>query len=91
MATGFIAARTGLRPEPFSLGVAFAGLGLGYGYGSGRHPGGAIFREHLEREVTPGAVARSVVPVSRQYLGADDVIGRLRLRPRGASSESASS
>jgi MFS family permease len=29
MATGFIAARTGLRPEPFFLGVAFAGLGLG--------------------------------------------------------------
>jgi MFS family permease len=29
IATGFIAARTGLRPEPFFLGVAFAGLGLG--------------------------------------------------------------
>jgi MFS family permease len=27
--TGYIAARTGLRPEPFYLGVAFAGLGLG--------------------------------------------------------------
>jgi predicted MFS family arabinose efflux permease len=29
IATGFIAARTGLRPEPFFLGVAYAGLGLG--------------------------------------------------------------
>jgi MFS family permease len=29
MATGLIAARAGLRPEPFFLGVAFAGLGLG--------------------------------------------------------------
>jgi len=29
IATGVIAARTGLRPEPFFLGVAFAGLGLG--------------------------------------------------------------
>lgn len=28
-ATGYIAARYGLRPEPFYLGVAFAGLGLG--------------------------------------------------------------
>ena len=27
--TGLIAARTGLRPEPFYLGVAYAGLGLG--------------------------------------------------------------
>jgi MFS family permease len=29
IATGLIAARAGLRPEPFFLGVAFAGLGLG--------------------------------------------------------------
>jgi MFS family permease len=29
LATGFVAARYGLRPEPFALGVAFAGLGLG--------------------------------------------------------------
>lgn len=29
LATGFIAARYGLRPEPFYVGVAFAGLGLG--------------------------------------------------------------
>ncbi len=29
LATGFIAANYGLRPEPFFLGVAFAGLGLG--------------------------------------------------------------
>jgi MFS family permease len=29
LATGFIAERWGLRPEPFFLGVAYAGLGLG--------------------------------------------------------------
>lgn len=29
LATGYIAARYGLRPEPFYLGVIFAGLGLG--------------------------------------------------------------
>jgi len=29
LATGFIAAHAGLRPEPFFLGLAFAGLGLG--------------------------------------------------------------
>jgi MFS family permease len=29
LATGFIAARAGLRPDPFFLGMAFAGLGLG--------------------------------------------------------------
>ena len=29
LATGFIAAQYGLRPEPFFLGVAYAGLGLG--------------------------------------------------------------
>jgi MFS family permease len=29
LATGFIAGRYGLRPEPFYLGVAYAGLGLG--------------------------------------------------------------
>jgi MFS family permease len=29
LATGFIAGRTGLRPDPFFLGIAFAALGLG--------------------------------------------------------------
>ena len=29
LATGFIAARCGLRPQPFFLGIAYAGLGLG--------------------------------------------------------------
>jgi MFS family permease len=29
LATGFIAARSGLRPAPFFLGIAYAGLGLG--------------------------------------------------------------
>src|SRR5438270_8457529 len=29
LATGYIAAHAGLRPEPFFLGIAYAGLGLG--------------------------------------------------------------
>ena len=29
LATGYIAEHAGLRPEPFFLGLAFAGLGLG--------------------------------------------------------------
>ncbi len=32
LATGYVAARYGLRPEPFYLGLAFAGVGLGLSY-----------------------------------------------------------
>src|SRR5438093_4476283 len=50
--TGFIAGRAGLRPEPFYLGIAFAGLGLGLS--------SVFVREtlpfaHREGETIPGA------------------------------------
>jgi MFS family permease len=48
LATGFIAARWGLRPQPFLLGLAYAGLGLGLSvalvretHGHARHEAGA--------------------------------------------------
>ena len=47
LATGYIAAHAGLRPEPFFLGIAYAGLGLGLS---------ALFvhetRGHAEQEAT---------------------------------------
>ncbi len=50
--TGFIAAKAGLRPAPFLLGLAYAGLGLG---------ASALFvretRGHARLEQTPGAPA----------------------------------
>jgi MFS family permease len=62
--TGYIAARTGLRPEPFYLGIAYAALGLGLStffvretrqyaaYEAANHPAPADVRDHLStREV----------------------------------------
>ena len=50
--TGLIAARAGLRPEPFSLGLACAGLGLGLSVLLVRETRG---HAHLEAQVTdPG-------------------------------------
>jgi len=53
IATGFIAAAAGLRPAPFLLGLAFAGLGLGASVLFVRET-----REHvqLERDVTAATV-----------------------------------
>ncbi|MGQ0717858.1 MAG: MFS transporter [Pseudonocardiales bacterium] len=47
LATGYIAARYGLRPEPFYLGVAFAALGLGLSTLAVRET-----REHARLEAT---------------------------------------
>jgi MFS family permease len=47
LATGFIAARYGLRPEPFYLGLAFAALGLGLSTFAVRET-----REHARQEAT---------------------------------------
>jgi MFS family permease len=58
IATGLIAARAGLRPEPFFLGVAFAGLGLGvsalfvretHGHAI-REANGVVPRQHVSGE-----------------------------------------
>lgn len=45
LATGFVAARWGLRPQPFFLGVAYAGLGLGLSALFVRETGGHVRHE----------------------------------------------
>ncbi|HET8738978.1 MAG TPA: MFS transporter, partial [Acidimicrobiia bacterium] len=45
LATGYIAARQGLRPEPFYLGVVFAGLGLGLSTLAVRETSGHVIHE----------------------------------------------
>jgi len=69
LATGYLAARYGLRPEPFYLGIAFAALGLGLStlvvretrahaaLEAGAHVGRSDGRhEHLHAELTDRAV-----------------------------------
>ena len=58
LATGFIAERAGLRPEPFFLGVAYAGLGLGLSalfvretHGHARHEAGPTPATRSTRDV----------------------------------------
>ncbi len=55
VATGFIAAEAGLRPGPFFLGLAYAGLGLGASALFVRETRGHVEHEHraLERPATP--------------------------------------
>jgi MFS family permease len=48
MATGYIAARTELRPDPFFLGLAYAGLGLGISALFVRETQGHAIREATE-------------------------------------------
>jgi MFS family permease len=50
--TGFIAARSGLRPEPFYLGIAYAVLGLGLSIVAIRDT--SPYRHHLEPESSDG-------------------------------------
>jgi len=52
LVTGYIAARTGLRPEPFFLGLAFAGLGLGLSAAFVRET-----RGHAARDAELGAAS----------------------------------
>ena len=68
LATGYIAARYGLRPEPFYLGIAFAALGLGLsglavretrGHArleSASHVTRDSRHDHLHADLTPRAV-----------------------------------
>jgi MFS family permease len=51
LATGYIAARYGLRPEPFYLGIAYAALGLGLSVFAVRET-----REHARLEATSHTV-----------------------------------
>ncbi|HYF45979.1 MAG TPA: MFS transporter, partial [Acidimicrobiales bacterium] len=56
-ATGAIAARWGLRPEPFFLGLAFAGLGLGLSLFAVRET-----QAHVEHEATGLAPSPAIPP-----------------------------
>jgi len=68
MATGFLAARYGLRPEPFLLGIAYAALGLGISsllvretrdharLEASLHDARGAQRPDLHAELTPGQV-----------------------------------
>lgn len=67
LATGLIASRHGLRPEPFYLGLAYAALGLGIStlfvretHGHARHEaaGHTTSADHLHGELTTGEVFR---------------------------------
>ena len=75
LATGFIAAEAGLRPGPFLIGLAFAGLGLGVS---------ALFvretRGHVNLEAGPGPRAGT--------LGWREVFWRTTLRDRDLSAAS---
>ncbi len=62
LATGWIAERWGLRPAPFFLGLAFAGLGLGLSTLVVRETHGHAHHEARSRS-TPAATARSEPPV----------------------------
>jgi len=53
LATGYIAARYGLRPEPFYLGIAFAGLGLGLSTLAVRETGAHAALESAARTTRP--------------------------------------
>lgn len=67
VATGFIASHYGLRPEPFYLGLAYAGLGLGTsalfvresrGHALHEAAGHVAAADHLHGELTTGEVFR---------------------------------
>jgi MFS family permease len=56
LATGFIAARYGLRPDPFFLGVSFAGLGLGLSTLFVRETHGHVHHEAAEHHDVSAAL-----------------------------------
>src|SRR5262249_51920565 len=75
LATGWIAARTSLRPEPFYLGVAFVVIGLGLSVLAVRET-----HHHARAEATQHAAPPTV--------GARDIFWRTTLRDRDLSSVS---
>jgi len=60
LATGFLAAHFGLRPAPFFLGVAYAGLGLGLSTLAVRETRGHARHEALHREPGSGSAVASM-------------------------------
>src|SRR5919202_6141054 len=75
LATGFIAARWGLRPQPFLLGLAYAGLGLGLS---------ALFVRETETHVRQEAAAH--VGGAEQGLSAGQVFTLTTFREPALSS-----
>jgi MFS family permease len=67
--TGLIAARAGLRPEPFFLGLAYAGLGLGLSALLVRETRG---HAQLEAQLTDAARTTVADPGPNRTLGAAD-------------------
>ena len=59
-ATGVIAAEASLRPEPFFLGLAFAGLGLGLSALAVRETAGHVAHEAANHEPRPGGLDAAV-------------------------------
>jgi MFS family permease len=53
LATGYIAAQAGLRPEPFFLGLAIAGVGLGVSVVFVRETRGYVALEHSDAPALP--------------------------------------
>jgi MFS family permease len=53
LATGYIAAQAGLRPEPFFLGLAMAGVGLGVSVVFVRETRGYVALEHSDAPALP--------------------------------------
>jgi MFS family permease len=77
LATGYIAARTGLRPEPFFLGLAFAGLGLGLSAAAVHETHGHARDEARQHHHAAGAIPGE--------LSTRDVVVRASLRDRSLS------
>jgi MFS family permease len=82
--TGLIAARAGLRPEPFFLGLAYAGLGLGLSTLLVRETRG---HAHLEAELTAAAGYGSAAPTTTDArpLSTGEVVVLTSLRERALS------
>ena len=77
LATGYIAAHAGLRPEPFFLGLAFAGLGLGVSAAAVRETHGHARHEARQHQQAAGA--------PRGELTTRDVVVLASLRDRSLS------
>ena len=77
LATGYIAAHAGLRPEPFFLGLAFAGLGLGLSAAAVRETHGHARHEARQHQQAAGA--------PRGELTTRDVVVLASLRDRSMS------
>lgn len=72
MATGYVAARSGLRPGPFILGLAYAGLGLGISALFVRETHGHAIREATE--------AASALPVPSPSMSTREVFALTTVR-----------